>query len=150
MTALQTIIKEAKAIRKKYPAKSWKDCVKQASAMYAAKHKGKSPVGKKRKVVKKSAPKKRAKKAIKKYTRFAGITTKSKTHTDYNKPEVNIQIGAVKRGSKFIYYKGQQIEKKPIIVTDGRRKKKATIYLYCGLPFHSLPELKRHINYLSK
>jgi len=65
MTALQSIIKEAKIIRKKYPNKEWKDCVAQASAIYASKHKGKSPVGKK-KAVKKVAKKKVAKKVVKK------------------------------------------------------------------------------------
>jgi len=59
MTALQSIIKEAKAIRKKSPSMEWKKAVAQASAIYASKHKGKSPVGKKR-VVKKKAAKKRA------------------------------------------------------------------------------------------
>jgi len=57
MTALQVIIKEAKAIRKKSPKIEWKKAVAQASAIYAKKHKGKSPVGKK-KAVKKAAKKK--------------------------------------------------------------------------------------------
>jgi hypothetical protein len=50
MTALQSIIKEAKSLRAKYPKRftKWTDYVKQASAIYAAKHKGKSPVGKKK------------------------------------------------------------------------------------------------------
>jgi hypothetical protein len=48
MTALQSIIKEAKAIRKKRPTMEWKKAVAQASAIYASKHKGKSPVGKKK------------------------------------------------------------------------------------------------------
>ena len=54
MTALQVIIKEAKAIRKKSPKMEWKKAVAQASAIYASKHKGVSPVGKK-----KAAPKKK-------------------------------------------------------------------------------------------
>jgi hypothetical protein len=53
MTALQSIIKEAKAIRKKSPSMEWKKAVAQASAIYASKHKGKSPVGKKHAVKKK-------------------------------------------------------------------------------------------------
>ena len=57
MTALQVIIKEAKAIRSKNPKMEWKKAVAQASAIYASKHKGKSPVGKK-KIVKKVAKKK--------------------------------------------------------------------------------------------
>jgi hypothetical protein len=68
MTALQTIIKEAKSLRNKYPKRfsKWTDYVKQASAIYAAKHKGKSPVGKKKVVKKKVAKKKIVKKAINK------------------------------------------------------------------------------------
>jgi len=52
MTALQSIIKEAKSLKKQYPKRyaKWTDYVKQASAIYASKHKGKSPVGKKRNV----------------------------------------------------------------------------------------------------
>jgi hypothetical protein len=64
MTALQSIIKEAKSLRAKYPKRysKWTDYVKQASAIYASKHKGKSPVGKKKatkKVIKKKVVKKR-------------------------------------------------------------------------------------------
>ena len=60
MTALQNILKEAKSLRKNFPKrfKKWTDYVKQASAIYASKHKGKSPVGKK-KVVKKKVVKKK-------------------------------------------------------------------------------------------
>jgi len=57
MTALQWIIKEAKILRKKSPKMEWKKAVAQASAIYASKHKGKSPVGKK-KVAKKKIAKK--------------------------------------------------------------------------------------------
>jgi len=71
MTALQSIIKEAKSLRSKYPKRfaKWTEYVAQASAIYASKHKGKSPVGKKKvgAVKKKSAPKKKvAKKVAKK------------------------------------------------------------------------------------
>jgi hypothetical protein len=50
MTALQWIVKEAKSIKKKYPKRfsKWTEYVAQASAIYASKHKGKSPVGKKK------------------------------------------------------------------------------------------------------
>jgi hypothetical protein len=59
MTALQWIIKEAKILRKKSPKIEWKKAVAQASAIYASKHKGKNPVGKKhKKVVRKKAAKK--------------------------------------------------------------------------------------------
>lgn len=50
MTALQWIVKEAKKIKKEYPKRfaKWTDYVAQASAIYAKKHKGHSPVGKKK------------------------------------------------------------------------------------------------------
>lgn len=126
MTALQWIVKEAKSIKKAYPNRfaKWTDYVKQASAIYASKHKGKSPVGKKKavkktakkklvkkvgvvkkRVLKKAAPKKTVKKVLKKHThwgkvkthtrRVNGVTTKSKTHTDKNKITANIQIGKI-------------------------------------------------------
>ena len=41
MKAIEWISSEAKKIRKKYPKKEWKDCIKQASAIYKSKHKGK-------------------------------------------------------------------------------------------------------------
>jgi hypothetical protein len=51
MNALQWIIKEAKKLRREYPKRfaTWKEYVAQASAIYAKKHGGKSPVGHKRK-----------------------------------------------------------------------------------------------------
>jgi len=66
MTALQTIIKEAKSLKKSYPKRftKWTDYVKQASAIYASKHKGKSPVGKKKAAPKKVAVKKAAPKKV--------------------------------------------------------------------------------------
>jgi len=68
MTALQSILKEAKALRKSFPTryKKWTDYVKQASAIYASKHKRKSPVGKKHAVKKKAAKKKTVGKVDKK------------------------------------------------------------------------------------
>jgi hypothetical protein len=78
MTALQWIVKEAKSIKKKYPKRfsKWTEYVAQASAIYASKHKGKSPVGKKKAAPKKKAAKKRiglsvVKKAADKVKRFA-------------------------------------------------------------------------------
>lgn len=70
MTALQNIIKEAKSLRAKYPKRysKWTDYVKQASAIYASKHKGKSPVGKKKATKKKVIKKKMVKKRIVKKT----------------------------------------------------------------------------------
>ena len=79
MTALQTIIKEAKSLKTKYPKRysKWTDYVKQASAIYSSKHKGKSQVGKK-KVVKKSIAKKPTKKIILKKVHSAKSTSKKK------------------------------------------------------------------------
>ena len=98
MTALQWIVKEAKSIKKAYPNRfaKWTDYVKQASAIYASKHKDKSPVGKKKavkktakkklvkkvgvvkkRVLKKAAPKKTVKKVLKKHTHWGKV----KTHT---------------------------------------------------------------------
>jgi DNA repair protein RadC len=50
MTALNWIVKEAKKLKKAYPKRfaTWKEYVAQASAIYASKHKKKSPVGKKK------------------------------------------------------------------------------------------------------
>jgi len=68
MTALQSIIKEAKSLRTKFPKRfhKWTDYVKQASAIYAAKNKSKSLVGKKKIVKKKAAKKSIAKKPTEK------------------------------------------------------------------------------------
>jgi len=50
MTALEWIVTEAKKIKKQYPKrfKTWREYVAQASAIYSSKHRGKSPVGKKK------------------------------------------------------------------------------------------------------
>jgi len=66
MTALQWIVKEAKSLKKSYPKRftKWTDYVKQASAIYASKHKGKSPVGKKKAAPKKVAVKKAVPKKV--------------------------------------------------------------------------------------
>jgi len=92
MTALQSIIKEAKSLRAKYPKRftKWTDYVKQASAIYASKHKGKSPVGKKKatkkvikkrvvkkKLVKKTISKKPTEKVILKKVHAAKTTSKN-------------------------------------------------------------------------
>jgi hypothetical protein len=68
MTALQSIIKEAKSLRAKNPKKykKWTDYVKEASKNYSSKNKGKKKLVSK-KVVKKKITKKRVvKKAISK------------------------------------------------------------------------------------
>lgn len=96
MTALQVIIKEAKAIRKKSPKMEWKKAVAQASAIYASKHKGKSPVGKK-KAVKKVAKKKVAKKAVGKYVKT--VRKGKVTDVIYKRKK----IGAVKKSATTMH-----------------------------------------------
>lgn len=65
MTALEWIVKEAKKLKKEYPKryKTWTEYVKQASAIYAKKHKTKTPVKKKKAI---SGVKKKAKKTSEK------------------------------------------------------------------------------------
>jgi hypothetical protein len=92
--ALSWIIREAKHLRRKdRNRKEWKDYVAQASAIYARKHKGKSPVGKKRHAVhrrpRKARPVKRA----------GSVVTASRSHTDRNKITANIQVGRVTAGT---------------------------------------------------
>lgn len=118
MTALKWITNEAKKLRRQYPKrfKTWREYVAQASAIYASKHGGKSPVGKKRKAVRRrkkvgatkfiekgesrrTKPKVyrrvRDKKGHFKSIRIGNVSTKSKTHTDKNRITANIQVGSV-------------------------------------------------------
>jgi hypothetical protein len=103
MKALQSIIKEAKAIRKKMPKIEWKKAVAQASAIYASKHKGKSPVGKK-KAVKKAAKKKAVGKYVKtvkkgkitnvvyKRKKIGAVKKATTMHKDTKSHNVNIRV----------------------------------------------------------
>ena len=97
MTALQWIIKEAKILRKKSPKIEWKKAVAQASAIYASKHKGKSPVGKKhaKKVVRKKAAKKVTHKkvgAVKHKKVARKKATPKSLHKDTKSHNVNIRV----------------------------------------------------------
>jgi hypothetical protein len=120
MTALQVIIKEAKAIRKKSPKMEWKKAVAQASAIYASKHKGKSPVGKK-KVAKKAAKKKigysktrlKTEKGITKY-----LKSSPKTLFPYTTEEK-----IIKAGKKYFDDKAKELHNKG--VSGVKRKKSA-------------------------
>ena len=83
MTALQWITTEAKKLKKKFPKKEWKDLVAQASAIYSKKHKGKSPVGKKKSKVG----------AVKKVTKKKNATKKaSSIHKDTKSHNVRISV----------------------------------------------------------
>ena len=89
MTALKWITTEAKKLKKQYPKRfaTWREYVAQASAIYSAKHKGKSPVGKKKTVsgVKKKTVKKTVtKKPVKKST--------GSYHKDTKSHNVNIKV----------------------------------------------------------
>jgi len=141
MTALQQIIKEAQAIRRKSPKMEWKKAVAQASAIYSSKNKGKSPVAKK--AIKKKAIKKTAtKKAVGKYVKTIrkgkitdviykrkkiGAVKKSATtmHKDTKSHNVKISVmsGVGKNFKKFIQYKKHIID-----VTETASGKK----MYCA------------------
>ena len=123
MTALQVIIKEAKAIRKKSPKMEWKKAVAQASAIYASKHKGKSPVGKKH-AVKKKAAKKVAKKKIG-YSKTRLKTEKGITKYLKNEPKTLFpytqEEKIIKAGKKYFDDKAKELHKKGV---SGVKKKK--------------------------
>lgn len=111
--ALKWVIKEAKRLKRAYPNRfnKWTDYVAQASAIYANKHKGKSPVGRKKvgavKVIE-AGEKPNAKAVVYRQkrthdgrfdgltkARVSGVATKSLQHTDKNQITANIQIGTI-------------------------------------------------------
>lgn len=98
-TALTWITSEAKRLRKKYPRrfKTWTQYVAQASAIYSSKHGGHSPVGKKKIMRKKKRVIHRRKTRRKVGKAESGVSTRSRTHTDYNRNKVNITVGAVNK-----------------------------------------------------
>jgi hypothetical protein len=125
MTALQSILKEAKSLRKQYPKRysKWTDYVKQASAIYASKHKGKSPVGKK-KSAKKVGVVKHKKVASKKKPSEQSILNKIHTvkHDVERLDEAQHKhmMGTIKKNFKnFIVYKKHIID---VIVTPSGKK----------------------------
>lgn len=77
-TALQWITREAKRLKKEYPRRfqKWTQYVAQASAIYASKHRGKSPVG---------------------HKKTAMPTTKSKRRTARKKSSGKKKVGKVTR-----------------------------------------------------
>ena len=118
MTALQWIIKEAKILRKKSPKMEWKKAVAQASAIYASKHKGKSPVGKKhaKKVVRKKAAKKKIGYSKIRYKQEKGITkvlkSTPKTLFPYTREEKLIKAGKKYYDNAAKGLSGTKIKKK--------------------------------------
>jgi hypothetical protein len=103
MTPLKWIVNEAKKLKKQYPHrfKKWTDYVAQASAIYASKHKGKSPVGKKHKVsgiTKKAAKKKVVKKSVLRKKAVKKSPARM-LHKDTKSHNVNIRVMSGVKGS---------------------------------------------------
>jgi hypothetical protein len=178
MTALQTIIKEAKAIRKKMPKIEWKKAVAQASAIYASKHKGKSPVGKKKAAKKKAVKKAAKKKAVGKYVKTVrkgkitdviykrkkiGAVKKATTmHKDTKSHNVNIRvmsgIGALSSSMitnlKEAHNKLIHWQKALIMLENTRKSLPATMKKYNSMDIkrvkEAIKEQKIHIAQLKK
>lgn len=126
--------KKAKQLRKANPKLSQAEAIKKAFAL------DKKPAKKA------AAPRKKAAKRKIYSRKISGVSTKSKSHTDKNKFTVNMQLGAIRGGSKFILYKGMQIEKKPVQVG----KKRGFVYISGGMTWSTLKDAKRYILHLSK
>lgn len=126
--------KKAKQLRKANPKLSQAEAIKKAFAL------DKKPAKKA------AAPRKKAAKKKVDSRKISGVSTKSKSHTDKNKFTVNMQLGAIRGGSKFILYKGMQIEKKPVQVG----KKRGFVYISGGMTWSTLKDAKRYILHLSK
>lgn len=113
MTALQWIVKEAKKIKKEYPKRfaKWTDYVAQASAIYAKKHKGHSPVGKKKAKVgavkKKAAVKNVAHKKPHKKSPARSLHKDTKSHN----VKISVMSGVKKENLEQIRFINQHIEK---------------------------------------
>lgn len=123
MNALTWITKEAKRLRKEYPKRfdTWREYVSQASAIYASKHKGKSPVGhkhkhKKRRVgsVKKKSTRKKTISRVRKYHAAEGRALRSlgsvSYHVHHAKSQILEQIG--KEEAKKYAAKTKRVKKK--------------------------------------
>ncbi|NDA63443.1 MAG: hypothetical protein EBX50_15595 [Chitinophagia bacterium] len=120
MTALKWITTEAKKLRKQYPKRfaTWREYVAQASAIYASKHKGKSPVGKKKVgAVKKKAAKKSPARSM---------------HKDTKSHNVNIRVmsGDLKNVMSVLeFYKKlkTEISKRESVILDVQKRKKELV-----------------------
>jgi hypothetical protein len=123
--ALTWIVREAKKLRREYPNRfdSWKEYVAQASAIYASKNRGRSPIGRKHPHKKKSTMAKRKrhvagprKRKVSRTTRRrsrrvgeSGISTNSRRHTDYNRNKVNITVGSINKDKRRARDKIEQL-----------------------------------------
>ena len=156
MNALLKIVKEAKSLRRKFPHRydnltnPWRDgYMKQASAIYASGHRGRSPVGKKRtkkvgavKMIEKGETKSVKPKRIvqvsrsasgrfKKFKTVGSVKTLSRTHTDKNRITANIQVGKigtlqhhVSQAKKLLADKIGYEEKRKFLASTKRAKNK--------------------------
>jgi len=153
MTALQVIIKEAKAIRSKNPKMEWKKAVAQASAIYANKHKGKSPVGKK-KAVKKAAKKTAKKKTVNIKALVKSKPTNPKYHLhNMNTKENMVSFSNMKDAKEFLHHfkeKGLNVkitsEKKVSGVKKIATKKKPTEKAVLKSIKHAVSVQKAHMS----
>ena len=103
MSALKWIVSEAKKLKKQYPKrfKTWREYVAQASAIYSSKHRGKSPIGKKKvgavKIIQKGEKKDAKVTKVLQQVRgksgvFKGYKKIAGTHKDTKSHNVNIRV----------------------------------------------------------
>lgn len=122
---LKRITTQAKKIYKNGRAGySWNECIKKASAS----------ICKSRIIINKPVMKRK---------KSEGSTVRKVVK---RMSGVEDQIGALKKGSRFLYHKGVQIEKMPIeLPTKGKRKKKEYIFIVHSKVYHSLDSAKKSI-----
>lgn len=152
MTALQWILKEAKKLKKEYPKRftKWTDYVAQASAIYSSKHKGKSPVGKKKaakkkvsgvkdsKEIKKTLAKKGLKMphgyaTIKRKRKIGAVKKKAATKTSYHKDtashnvKISVMSGLNQNIIKRLEHITKEIEQREDVIASVLHRKKDLI-----------------------
>ena len=151
-------IAEAKKLRAKNPKLTQAAAVKQAFAILYSKDKTKK-VGavkkkaapKKKAAVKKAAPKKKAAVKITEKDILNKIHKVKRNVEKLDEAQHSHMIGNIKKGSKYIYYLGFAIEKKPIeIITERNKNKKAHIYKTTFGIFHTLKDAKKYISDVKK
>jgi len=145
-------IAEAKKLRAKNPKLTQAAAVKQAFAILYSKDKPKK-VGavKKKAAVKKVAPKKKAAVKITEKDILNKIHKVKRNVEKLDEAQHAHMIGNIKKGSKYIYYLGFAIEKKPIeIITERNKNKKAFIYKTTFGIFHTLKDAKKYISDVKK
>ena len=145
-------IAEAKKLRAKNPKLTQAAAVKQAFAILYSKDKTKK-VGavKKKAALKKAAPKKKAAVKITEKDILNKIHKVKRNVEKLDEAQHSHMIGNIKKGSKYIYYLGFAIEKKPIeIITERNKNKKAHIYKTTFGIFHTLKDAKKYISDVKK